>query len=82
MIIEMSLDHYDRFSEICEASRPEYEILRNGMVVRRPKDGQHERIMEISCKMPDAKLLLGFAYEVYRPAIPDIEKAIRLAREK
>ena len=80
--IEMSLDHYDQLSQLCEVSRPEYEVLRHGLVVRRPKDSQSERTMEIPCKMQDAKLLLGYAFDICRPAVPEIEKAIRLARDK
>ena len=52
------------------------------MVVSRPKDGQYESTMEIPCKMQDAKLLLGYAFDICRPAVPEIEKAIRQARDK
>jgi hypothetical protein len=80
--IEMSLDHYDQLSQLCEVSRPEYEILKNALVVRPAKDGQYERTMEIPCQMQDAKLLLGYAFDFCRPAVPEIEKAIRYARDR
>ena len=45
MIIEMSLDQYDRFLEKCDASSREYEILKNGLIVSHRKDGHYERII-------------------------------------
>ena len=78
MIIEMSLDHYDRFLEKCDASSREYEILKNGLIVRRPQDGQSERIMEIACEVPEAQMLLGFARRLYPDAVSAIEKAMAI----
>ena len=75
-LIEMSLDHYDRFLERCKPSGREYEILKNGLIVRRPKDGHPERIMNIYCKLQDAQLLLDLAVRIYPHAVPDIKKAI------
>ena len=45
MIIEMSLDHYDRFLEKCGASSREWQILKNALIVSHPKDGHYERII-------------------------------------
>jgi hypothetical protein len=56
MIIEMSLDHYDRLLEKCDASSREWQILKNGLIVRRPNDGHYERIMEIACEVREAQL--------------------------
>jgi hypothetical protein len=81
MIIEMSLDHYDRFLEKCDASCREYEILKNGLIVRRPKDGVYERIMEIACEIEEAKILFSCSTRLYPDAAGAIAKAIARARD-
>jgi hypothetical protein len=75
-IIEMSLDHYERFLEKCDASSREYEILKNGLIVRQPKDGHYERIIEIPCEVREAQMLLAIARRLYPDAVSAIEKAI------
>jgi hypothetical protein len=72
----MSLDHYDRFLKQCNPSGREHEILKNGLIVRRPKDGHSERRIEIHCKLQDAQLLLALATQVYPDAVPAIKKGI------
>ena len=74
----MSLDHYDRFLEKCDASSREYEILKNGLIVRRPNDGHYERIMEIACEVREAQMLLAIARRLYPDAVSAIEKAIAI----
>jgi HSP20 family molecular chaperone IbpA len=76
MIIEMSLDQHDRFVALCVPASREYEILKNGLIIRRPKEGHFERIIEIPCEMQDAQLLLVLAQKICRVAVPAIEKAI------
>ncbi len=78
MIIEMSVDHYDRFLEKCDASSREYEILKNGLIVSHPQDGHYERIMVIACKVPEAQMLLATARRLYPDAASAIEKAIAI----
>ena len=78
MLIEMSLDHYDRFLEKCDASSREYEILKNGLIVRRPNVGHYERIMEIACEVREAQMLLAIARRLYPDAVSAIEKAIAI----
>jgi hypothetical protein len=78
MIIEMSLDHYDRFLEKCDASSREYEILKNGLIVGHPKDGHYERIIVIPCEVPEAQMLLATARRLYPDAVSVIEKAIAI----
>jgi hypothetical protein len=58
MVIEFAIDHYDRLLSPCEPSSHEYEILKNGLVVRRAKNGKYERVVEIFAEMRDAQLLL------------------------
>jgi hypothetical protein len=78
MIIEMSLDHYDRFLEKCDASSREYEILKNSLIVRQPKDGHYERIIEIPCEVPEVPMLLAIARRLYPDAVSAIEKALAI----
>jgi hypothetical protein len=78
MIIEMSLDQYDRFLEKCDASSREWQILKNGLIVHHPKDGHYERIMEILCEVPEAQMLLAIARRLYPDAVSAIEKAIAI----
>ncbi len=84
MIIEMSLNHYDRFLEKCDASSREYEILKNGLIVSHRKDGHYERIIEIACEVPEAQMLLAIARRLYPDAVSAIEKAIsiRIIRQR
>jgi len=77
MIIEMSLDHYDRFLEKCDMSSREYEILKNGLTESHRKDGHYERIIEIACEVPEAQMLLAIARRLYPDAVSAIEKSYR-----
>jgi hypothetical protein len=80
MVIEFAIDHYDRLSASCDPSSPEYEILKNGLIVRRVKNGKYERVVEIFAEMRDAQLLLALAQRICPVAAPAITKAISLAR--
>ena len=82
MIIEISVDHYDRFLALCDPASREYEILENGLIVRRPKEGRYERMLEIFAEMREAHLLLSLADKICPAAMPDIAKAISRVRDK
>jgi hypothetical protein len=58
----------------------EYEILKNGLVIRRAKDGdgQYERVVEIFAEMRDAHLRLALANKICPVAAPTITKAMSL----
>jgi hypothetical protein len=79
--IEMSLSIYDGFLEKCGPDCPEYETLKNGMILHRPKEGHFERMMQIRCDLERAKSLLDLAAQIYPAAVPDIEKAIAAPRD-
>jgi len=78
MIIEFAIDHYDRLLALSDPASREYEILKNGLVVRRAKNGQHERVVEIFAEMREAHLLLALANKICPLAAPAITKAMRL----
>ena len=76
----MLLVVYDGFVDKCDQSSREYAILKNGLIIRRPKENHFERIMEIRCDMEEAdKLLLLASKVVYPEAVEDIAKAIAAA---
>jgi hypothetical protein len=81
MIIEISLDHYDRFLALCDPASRECEVLKNGLVVRRSKEGRYERVVEIASEMQDAQLLLALVHKVCPAVVPAIVKAISTARD-
>jgi hypothetical protein len=76
VIIEMPLPVYDGFIDKCDQSSREYAILKNGVIIRRPKGDHFERIIEIECNMDDADKLFLLASKVYPEALEDIIKAI------
>ena len=80
MVIEFAIDHYDHLLASCDLASPEYEILKNGLVVPRVKNGKYERVVEIFAEMQDAQLLLALAHRICPIAAPAITKAMSLAR--
>ena len=80
MVIEFAIDQHKRFLGLCDPASREYEILKNGLVVRRAKDGQYERVVEIFAEMREAQLLLALAHQICPVAVPAIVKAISVAR--
>jgi hypothetical protein len=76
VIIEMLLPVYDGFVDKCDQSSREYAVLKNGLIIRRPKGDHFERIVEIKCDMDDADKLFLLASKVYPEALEDIIKAI------
>jgi hypothetical protein len=80
VIIEMPLPVYDGFVDKCDQSSREYAILKNGVIIRRPKGDHFERIIEIECNMDDADKLFLLAFRVYPEALEYIIKAIARAK--
>ena len=80
MVIEFAIDQHNRFLALCDPASREYEILKNGLVVRRAKNGQYERVVEIFAEMRDAHLLLALANKICPLAAPAITKAMTLRR--
>lgn len=78
IFVDIPMDHYTGFVERCDASRPEFEILKNGMITR---DRQEMRAVEILCEVQDAKMILDLATQVYPHAAPHLEASISLARQ-
>jgi hypothetical protein len=77
--ILMPLRTYDGLVDNCDQSSREYAILKNGLIIRRPKGDHFERIMEIRCEMEEAEKLLALASTVYPEAVEYIVTAIKAA---
>lgn len=75
--IELPYEVYDRCLEHCDRSLRAYEILINGVVERRPKEGRFERVIKIGCELDDAHILLKYAENGCPEAVPLIKKALR-----
>jgi hypothetical protein len=79
--IEMLLPAYDRFVEKCEETSREYEVVKNGLILRRKKNGQFERFVKIECTVEDAEKLLLLAIKTYPDIVADIARGITTARK-
>ena len=77
VLIEISLDHYDRLLDKCdERSCPEFMILKHGTFTRRPNGDHFLRTIQIRCEIEQAKRLLGLAAKLCPEAVPEIKKVI------
>ena len=80
ILIDISLEHYDRIlSEFTEESRI-YSILKNGLVIHHAEAGDASKTVEILCEKFHARMILAVAELVCPEAAAKIEEAIRLSR--
>ena len=80
ILIDISLEHYDRIlSEFTEESRI-YSILKNGLVIHHTEAGDASKTVEILCEKFHARMILAVAEMVCPEAAAGIEEAIRLSR--
>jgi len=75
ILVDIPIEEYNNLVQRCDPSRPEYEILKNGMITR----ARAEAAVEILCALNQAEALLVLANTVYPHAAPHVEKSIRLA---
>ena len=80
ILIDMSLEHYDRFVAKCDIASREYSILTNGVIIRDQKSDE-QRLIAILCDMDEAVRILYAASVLYPDAVPAIKAGINLARE-
>jgi hypothetical protein len=76
--IELPLERYDQLRDNCDMSSPEFSILMNGCIDRRPKSvggNQFERFIQILCEKAQAEALLGLAMRFCPDAVPAIKCA-------
>ena len=80
ILIDISLEHYDRLlSQFTQESRI-YAILKNGLVIHHFEGSNDFRTVEILCEKFHARMILSAAEIVCPEAVPEIEEAIRLSR--
>jgi hypothetical protein len=80
ILIDISLEHYDRIlSEFTEESRI-YSILKNGLVIHHTEAGEEFRTVEILCEKFHARMILAVAEIFCSEAAAEMEEAIRLSR--
>ena len=78
ILIHIPMEDYNKFVQRCDASRREYETLKNGVIKR---DGKKRVSVEILCNVEDAKMLLQLATQICPLAAPYINESISLARQ-
>jgi hypothetical protein len=73
--IELPLDRFDQLLDKCDESSPEFSVLMNGCIDRRPKGNDFERFIQILCEKAQAEALLGLAMRLCPDAVPAIKCA-------
>lgn len=75
--IEFPLERYNRLRNKCDESSPEFRVLMNGCIDRRPKGNDFERFIEILCDKKQAEALLDLATRLCPEAVPAIKRALK-----
>ena len=75
--IELPLDRFDQLLDKCDESSPEFSVLMNGCIDRRPKGNDFERFIEILCDKKQAEALLGRATRLCPDAVLAIKRALK-----
>jgi hypothetical protein len=80
ILLEISLEHYDRLlSGISEKSLL-YTVLKNGVVTHRTGVGSGHNMIEILCEKFHARMLRSLAQSLSPQAVPQIDKGLKLSR--
>jgi hypothetical protein len=78
ILVDIPMDDYNNFLQRCDANRPEYEMLKNGIITQ---DREKRPAVEILCEVEDARMILELASEIYPHAVAHVEESINLARK-
>lgn len=78
ILVDIPIDDYNNFVQRCDATRPEYEMLKNGIITQ---DREKRPAVEILCEVEDAKMILDLASEIYPHAVRHVQESISLARQ-
>jgi hypothetical protein len=81
IVIEMPLDHYNRFLNQCDRTSRHYAILSAGAIIRQRKAGGFEHVVKIPCTLHEAKGLMDRATDVYPEVTSHIKDALAAARD-
>jgi len=72
------MDEYNNLVQRCDPSRPEYEMLKNGLIIR---DREQRTAVELLCDIDEATLLLDLARQMYPDAAVHVQERISRARQ-
>jgi len=77
--IELPLERYDRLRNKCPESSPEFSVLLNGCIDRRPNGNgnEFERFIQILCDQKQAEALLNLATRLCPDAVHAIRRALK-----
>ena len=77
ILLDIPLEDYNDFLEKCESTRPEYEMLRNGIITQ---DRRQRPAVEILCDVTDAEMILQLALEICPYLAPHVQERIAFSR--
>jgi hypothetical protein len=75
VLIEISIEHYERFIAGCEVKSREYSLLKN-FVVGGNENNAKQPVIQIRCDKAAAAILLGAATYLCPEAVPAIKAAL------
>jgi hypothetical protein len=82
MTIDISSAHYYRLLLRFEPPSREYAIMRNDVVVKETNGCNAPPKVMFRCELEEARMILELARRLCPEAVPEIAKAIVLAREQ
>jgi hypothetical protein len=77
-LVNIPMDEYNNLVQRCDPSRPEYEMLKNGLIIR---DREQRTAVELLCELDEATLLLDLASQIYPKAAVHVQESIRRGRQ-
>jgi hypothetical protein len=77
-LVTIPMDEYNNLVQRCDASRPEYEMLKNGLITR---DHEQRTAVELLCEVDEATFLLDLASQIYPDAAVHIQESISRGRQ-
>ena len=77
--IELPLDRFDQLLDKCDESSPEFSVLMNGCIDRRPNGNGNDLSVsfKFSVTKSKAEALLGLAMRFCPEAVPAIKRALK-----
>jgi hypothetical protein len=76
VLIRMPVDRYDRLMWKVSGFSRAYEVLQNASIEPCRLEDHFVRTAKLSCRLDEAKMLLGLASRACPNSIPDIARAI------
>jgi hypothetical protein len=80
VVIELPLEHHASLLKYANENSPAFSMLQNGVKLSRSNKGVQTDVVVVLCDEEQAKMLRQSAAHFCLAAVPEIDKAIRLAR--